>query len=308
MNKITNQTELRKQVQIVLAYIPVLHQGYLDFFNYFANANQLYIVERERLQDIAEVRKDIRYLPAKLAKQAIDALKIFKEVKILNDDNLREIDQDRSTTIGLTMDDIGKKIKNLYFQNRQVCFAPTFLMWDKHWLKNQELISYDCLQTSDNFDTEMMAMAQHLSHYSNDWWLHVGAILVKNQKILLTTYNQHTPSAIQHYFDADPHNSFHAGQNIENSSAIHAEALIIAQSAKLGITTQDTAIYVTHFPCPICAKQIAYAGIKTVYFLNGYSNLQAQEILKLANVKLIQVKINQNHNLVKNYTNIKKSN
>ncbi|MBL7150255.1 MAG: hypothetical protein ISS84_01385, partial [Candidatus Pacebacteria bacterium] len=48
-------------------------------------------------------------------------------------------------------------------------------------------------------------------------------------------------------------------------------------------------LYLTHFPCSVCAKLIAYSGIKNLYFSEGASNLDGKKILELVGVKITRV-------------------
>ena len=52
-----------------------------------------------------------------------------------------------------------------------------------------------------------------------------------------------------------------------------------------------TLTFVSTFPCPVCAKSIAVAGIKKVYYCQGYSLLDAEDILRPYGVELIFVKM-----------------
>ena len=73
---------------------------------------------------------------------------------------------------------------------------------------------------------------------------------------------------------------------------MHAEAAVIAEAAKKGIATQGCDVYATTFPCPTCAKLIAAAGIKKLYYQDGYALLDGENVLKSAGVKIIKVKKN----------------
>src|SRR6185369_15532026 len=108
---------------------------------------------------------------------------------------------------------------------------------------------------------------------SSDMWRQVGAAIVKGKKIVLTAYNKHLPSDHTPYTNGDPRNNFHKGDHIEISSAIHAEAGLIAEAAKRGLKLKGLDMYATTFPCPPCAKLIAGSGIKTLYFAEGYAML-----------------------------------
>jgi dCMP deaminase len=92
--------------------------------------------------------------------------------------------------------------------------------------------------------------------------LHVGCVLVRGNIILSTGYNGHIPGA--------PHIS-HIRDNHEQST-IHAEINSIANCAKNGTSTNDSSAYITHYPCINCAKALAAAGIKNIFYLNDYKN------------------------------------
>jgi len=92
--------------------------------------------------------------------------------------------------------------------------------------------------------------------------LHVGCVLVRNNIILSTGYNGHIPGALHISHIRDNH----------EQSTIHAEINSIANCAKNGTSTNGAAAYVTHYPCINCAKGLAAAGIKTIYYLHDYKN------------------------------------
>ena len=74
---------------------------------------------------------------------------------------------------------------------------------------------------------------------------------------------------------------------------IHAEMNAILQCAKFGIQTQNSEIYVTHFPCLPCMKMILQAGIKKIYYLNDYhNNPYAIHLLDTLNVPYEKVTLN----------------
>jgi len=53
---------------------------------------------------------------------------------------------------------------------------------------------------------------------------------------------------------------------------------------------EDAYLYVTTFPCPVCAKSIAEAGIQKLYYSQGYSLLDAEDVLRAYGVKIVLVK------------------
>lgn len=134
-----------------------------------------------------------------------------------------------------------------------------------------------------------MKKANSESEKSPDWWRQIGAIIIKDSKIILQGHNKHLPSERATMFQGDPRSNFDAGERIEISSALHGEAGLIALAAKKGISLEGTSIYVTVFPCPNCAKLIAASGIKKVFYSKGYSLLDAEDIFESFGVELIKV-------------------
>ncbi len=124
-----------------------------------------------------------------------------------------------------------------------------------------------------------------------DWWRQVGAALVKNGKVLYVTHNEHKPEKEMPNILGDTRALFKRGVNIEYVTSAHAEVVAIAEAAKRGIATEGAELYVTDFPCPYCARLVASAGIKKLYFMKGYAVLKGDEYLKEAGVELIHVSL-----------------
>jgi dCMP deaminase len=103
-------------------------------------------------------------------------------------------------------------------------------------------------------------------------------------------HNLYVPADQTPYDEGDPRSNFTGGKHFESSLAIHAEAQLVAQAAKEGISLKGVDIYCDTFPCPPCAKQLAYSGVKRVFYRNGYSVLDGERILKSQGVEIIFVK------------------
>ncbi|EAA0224521.1 competence protein ComE, partial [Listeria monocytogenes] len=73
---------------------------------------------------------------------------------------------------------------------------------------------------------------------------------------------------------------------------IHAEMNALLQCAKLGVSTENAEIYVTHFPCLPCTKAILQAGVKKIHYLNDYRNNQyALELIQQVGASVHQVEL-----------------
>ena len=93
---------------------------------------------------------------------------------------------------------------------------------------------------------------------------HVGAVLVKDKRILTTGFNG-SPSGLSHC-DIDGH-LLVDGHCVRT---IHAETNAIIQAALHGVSTKEAACYVTHFPCINCTKTLINAGIVRVVYIDAY--------------------------------------
>jgi dCMP deaminase len=121
---------------------------------------------------------------------------------------------------------------------------------------------------------------------------HVGAILVKNKRILATGYNG-APSGVAHCLDVGclrDQMGIPSGERHELCRGLHAEQNAILQAAHHGVSIDGADLYCTNLPCIICSKMIINAGIKRVYYLDGYADALSREMLAAANVDLVPLR------------------
>lgn len=131
-----------------------------------------------------------------------------------------------------------------------------------------------------------MAQAVLLALRSTCTRLEVGATLVKNRRIIAGGYNG-SVSGDNHCIDDGCY--VVDGHCIRT---IHAEMNALLQCAKLGISTDGSEIYVTHFPCLHCTKAILQAGVKKIYYLNNYHNNDyAMDLIRQVGAEVEQVKL-----------------
>lgn len=119
----------------------------------------------------------------------------------------------------------------------------------------------------------------------------VGAVLVKDKRILATGYNG-APSGLPHCLDVGcmrEQNNIPSGQRHELCRGLHAEQNVIIQAARHGIPIQGATLYCTTRPCSICAKMIINAGIKAIYYHSGYADELSEDMLKEAEIELIHI-------------------
>lgn len=123
----------------------------------------------------------------------------------------------------------------------------------------------------------------------------VGAIIVKNKRILTTGYNG-APSSIKHCIEVGclrEELNIASGERHELCRGIHAEQNAIIQAALHGVSIKGSTLFCTNLPCSICAKMIINAGIRKIYYLSGYADPLSEEMLKEAAVEVEKVKDTQ---------------
>jgi dCMP deaminase len=116
----------------------------------------------------------------------------------------------------------------------------------------------------------------------------VGAIIVKDKRIIATGYNG-APSGLRHCYELGclrEKLNIPSGQNHELCRGIHAEQNAIIQAAMYGVSINEATIYITHSPCVQCAKMIINAGIKNVVFCGDYPDKLSAELLDEAGINV----------------------
>ncbi len=119
----------------------------------------------------------------------------------------------------------------------------------------------------------------------------VGAVLVKDKRILCSGYNG-APSKVPHCKETGclrAQLNVPSGEKHELCRGVHAEQNAIVQAALHGIQVDGSILYCTNQPCSICAKMIINAGIKTVYYKDGYDDTLTLDMFDHAKVELIQI-------------------
>lgn len=136
------------------------------------------------------------------------------------------------------------------------------------------------------WDQYFMAQAVLLALRSTCTRLEVGATLVKDRRIIAGGYNGSVGGDV-HCIDEGCY--VVDGHCIRT---IHAEMNALLQCSKLGISTEDSEIYVTHFPCLSCTKAILQAGVKTIHYLHDYRNNEyALDLIRQVGAEVHQVQL-----------------
>jgi dCMP deaminase len=131
------------------------------------------------------------------------------------------------------------------------------------------------------WDEYFMEMAEVAEKRSTCMRRRVGAVIVKDKRIMATGYNG-VPSGIEHCEIRGclrDELNVPSGQRHELCRGLHAEQNAIIQAAHLGQSIAGGTIYCTNQPCVICAKMIINAGIKRIVVRSGYPDALALEML-----------------------------
>lgn len=118
----------------------------------------------------------------------------------------------------------------------------------------------------------------------------VGAIVVKDKRILSTGYNG-APGGLRHCREAGclrERRGVPSGERHELCRGIHAEQNAIIQAARHGVSILGGTLYCTTQPCSICARMLINAGIVRICYQGGYADSLALEMLEEAGVPLVQ--------------------
>ena len=145
----------------------------------------------------------------------------------------------------------------------------------------------------NKWDERFMQLAETVAGWSSCYQenRHVGAVIVRDKRILTTGYNG-APSGIESC--AERGECLRRVRNIASGTmqevcyAVHAEQNAIIQAAKLGVSLEGAVMYVTHQHCVICTRMILNSGIKRVVYKNGYPDAFALELFSQSNVELIK--------------------
>lgn len=267
-------------------YVPVIHAGYDRFLAEHASGAELLLVGSGFSDDYPVLAKEIRALDAERALAYLLSSGAVTSGRVISPSDLpAAVEQG----VLLTPDeDVTRGIVRQYSltDRADVRFLPTFLRWDREWSKAGRPLGYDGEVSADEYARRMQKLARRASGRSSDWWRQVGAIAVKDDEIIAEAHNRHLPTEYSPYIDGDPRNNFSRGVETDLTTALHAEAAIVAWAAREGVSLRDADLHVTTFPCPTCAMLVAEAGFARCYFSGPYALLDGENVLRQAGVEL----------------------
>jgi dCMP deaminase len=140
-----------------------------------------------------------------------------------------------------------------------------------------------------SWDDYFMTIADDVSTRATCIRRRVGAVIVKDRRILATGYNG-VPAKITHCTPETCLRNIYnipSGERQELCRGLHAEQNAIIQAAFHGVSIKDAVIYVTNQPCSICTKMLINSGIRTFIFRDPYNDQLAQEMMEEAGVEVV---------------------
>jgi dCMP deaminase len=276
----------------LLLYLPVLHSGYEALLDRHADAASVLLLGRGFAAEFRSLGKDIRALEPERAARYLQATRPALAVAVVEPEELAAavtgdplVLPDEEIMRGLA------ESRDLR-AGRELIFDRTFLRWDRDWARAQRPADFDGTVAAGDLPRGLIARAQELAGRSSDWWRQVGAIAVRGDDLLGYAWNHHLPTEYSPYVDGDPRDSFSRGVRADLSTALHAEAAIIARAAADGVPLRGADLYVTTFPCPACARLIAESGFRRCFFAGPYSVLDGEDVLRAAGIEVLWVDAN----------------
>ncbi len=139
-----------------------------------------------------------------------------------------------------------------------------------------------------SWDDYFMEIATVVATRSTCLRRQVGAVVVKDRRILATGYNG-APAGLRHCLEVGclrEQMSVPSGEKHELCRGLHAEQNAVIQAALHGVSMAGSTVYSTHKPCSLCAKILINAGVTDIVFGSGYADKLADEMLDEAGIKV----------------------
>ena len=119
---------------------------------------------------------------------------------------------------------------------------------------------------------------------------HVGAVIVKDKRVLTTGYNG-PPRGLAHCDKTGclrENLNIPSGERHELCRGLHAEQNAIIQAAVYGVSIKNALIYVTNHPCVVCSKMLINAHITEIVYSEGYPDDLAKLMLLESGIRVRQ--------------------
>ena len=145
--------------------------------------------------------------------------------------------------------------------------------------------------TRPSWDEYFMGITEMVAQRSTCLRRKVGAILVRDKRIIATGYNG-APAKVSHCLDIGclrEQQGIPSGERHELCRGLHAEQNAIIQAALHGFSIEGSTLYCTNMPCSICSKMLINARIEKIYYKEGYADSLSSLLLDEAKVPVVQL-------------------
>jgi dCMP deaminase len=141
------------------------------------------------------------------------------------------------------------------------------------------------------WDEYFMSIAELVAQRSTCLRRQVGAVIVKDRRVLATGYNG-APGGVAHCDKVGclrGQMGVASGERHELCRGVHAEQNALLQAATFGASVHGAAIYTTHQPCFICTKMLINAKIEKICYKKEYPDELAIGMLKEAGIEFTKI-------------------
>ncbi len=271
---------------IIIGTFAIIHRGYLDILDKYRDAS-IFIVSENLARKLYKLEIDLRKMPIGEVQNILTAL--GRKAYILDEDIIGIINNEEQ--IVLIDDNVTEELKNKFLHNHpNLIIENGFFYHPSDKVYSTQANNLNLVKNYTEQDVNYMKQAQILASESGCFWRQVASIIVKDNKIIYSAFNEMLPNKDECYKIGCIRDDLKPGEKTaELCSAIHSEANCIAQAAKDGKSLSGASLYVTTFPCPACAKLIAISGIKKCFYNTGWANFDGERIMQAAGVEIIKI-------------------
>ena len=290
---------IKKQKILILGEFPVFHKGYVEFLNEIKKGGEsliffVGILSDEVIKELTSLEPDIRKVPTEDIKQIVSSYISVEEYFSMEKDNFVEIIENlKPDKIFILQGDKSEDFASEYFKDSKykdiIEYHDIRLRWSDDKVQEFKKEASDLSQEELKEHQEFMNEALKEAEKSKCWWRQVGAVAVKNGEVIFRGFNRMLPTEDECYKIGCIRDSIEPGKDPEVCSVTHAEASIISLAARDGVSLKDTILYVTHFPCPACAKLVALAGFKKVVYSRGSSVFDGERVMTSRGVDIVKI-------------------
>lgn len=141
------------------------------------------------------------------------------------------------------------------------------------------------------WDEYFLELADMVARRSTCIRRHVGAVLVKEDRIIATGYNG-APQGLPHCLNVGclrAEQNIPSGHRYELCRGVHAEQNALINAARYGVSTLDSVLYCTNQPCILCARMLINAGVRRIVHQGDFDDELALEFFRQAGIELVEM-------------------